>query len=234
MPKSWHVKCCPIRLRTSEKIELTDETQKVRCENASNFLRLSQESSYSHFVHLTKKTSTYLNQFNYRETQGIECAIWPNLYLFTKWCECNISGGHTHLSSKVSFHSKLVSGVLHYAMHVDLLQFQYDCWLYKTVSGAINTACFLKCSPACVLDTKTFLATYWQWQRRYVLDAVAQFGLPDVFVTISPFEWSFPFPQRLHDVRENTGKNPTELAGYETAHIVHVLAQMVRGLPMRK
>ena len=87
----------------------------------------------------------------------------------------------------------------------------------------------MKCSPARSLDTKAFSATYWQWQHRYILDAVAQFGLPDVFITISPFEWSFPFPKWLHDIREKTGKNPTELAGYETAHIVHVLAQMVRG-----
>ena len=56
-----------------------------------------------------------------------------------------------------------------------------------------------------------------------------QFGLPDVFVTISPFEWSFPFPKWLQDVRIKTGKGPTELAGFETAHIVHTLAQLVRG-----
>ncbi len=86
-------------------------------------------------------------------------------------------------------------------MHFDLLQFQYDRWLFKTVSGAVNTARFLRCSPAHALETKTFSATYWQWQHRYVLDAVDQFGLPDVFITISPFEWSFPFPSWLDEVR---------------------------------
>ena len=130
---------------------------------------------------------------------------------------------------KVSFHTKLLSEILDYALHYDLLQFQYDRWLYKTVSGAINTARFLKCSPARSLDTKTFSATYWQWQHRYLLDAVQQFGLPDIFITLSPFEWSFPFPQWLQDIRSKTGGGPTQLAGYETAHIVHVLAQVVRG-----
>ncbi len=129
---------------------------------------------------------------------------------------------------KVSFHTKLLSEILDYALHYDLLQFQYDRWLYKTVSGAINTARFLKCSPARSLDTKTFSATYWQWQHRYLLDAVQQFGLPDIFITSSPFEWSFPFPQWLQDIRSKTGGGPTQLAGYETAHIVHVLAQVVR------
>ena len=130
---------------------------------------------------------------------------------------------------KVSFHTKLLSEILDYALHYDLLQFQYDRWLYKTVSGAINTARFLKCSPARFLDTKTFSATYWQWQRRYLLDAVQQFGLPDIFITLSPFQWSFPLPQWLQDIRSKTGGGPTQLAGYETAHIVHVLAQVVRG-----
>ena len=129
----------------------------------------------------------------------------------------------------MSFNAKLLSEVVDYALHFELLQFQYDWWLYTTVSGAINTACYLKCSPARSLDSKTFSPTYWDLQHRYVLDAVDQFGLPDVFITISPFEWSFPFPQWLEDIRLKTGKGPTELAGYETAHIVHVLAQIVRG-----
>ena len=86
-----------------------------------------------------------------------------------------------------------------------------------------------KCSPARALDTKPFSATYWQWQHVFVLDAVEQFGLPDVFITISPFEWSFPFPKWLDDLRLKCGKGPTELAGLETSHIAHILGQVVRG-----
>ena len=234
----YRVKCCPMKLRISDKsVEekinaLTDETQKLKCQNAYTFLMSSHVSSYSYYVqlreHLLASNDT-LNLFNFRKTQGIECVIWPNLYPFTAWCESNISDGGTHLSSKVSFYTKLFSEILDYGMHFDLLQFQYDRWLFKTVSGAVNTARFLRCSPARALETKTFSATYWQWQHRYVLDAVDQFGLPDVFITISPFEWSFPFPSWLDEVRMKTGKGPTELPGFETAHIVHTLAQLVRG-----
>jgi hypothetical protein len=170
-----------------------------------------------------------LNLFNFKDTQGIECALWPNLYPYTSWCESIVSDSGSRLSSKVSFNAKLHSEIIDYAMHFELLQFQYDRWLYKTVSGAINTARFRKCSPARALDTKTFSATFWQWQHRYVLDAVDQFGLPDIFITLSPYEWSFPFPEWLQDIRQKTGRGPTELAGYETAHIVHILAQIVRG-----
>ena len=234
----YQVKCCPIKLRTSqqsieEKInDITDTTQKLRCQNAYDYLMASDTSAYSHFVQLRDKVldeNTSLNLFNFKQTEGIECALWPNLYPFTTWCDSKFSDGGSRLSSKVSFNFKLFSEILDYSLDFHLLQFQYDRWLYKTVSGAINTARVLKCSPARSLDTKSFSATYWQWQHRYLLDAVDQFGLPDIFITLSPYEWSFPFPQWLHDIRAKTGKGPTKLAAFETAHIVQVLAQVARG-----
>ena len=234
----YRVKCSPIKLRTSqqsveEKIgAVTDATQKLRCQNAYVYLMQNSGSSYSHFVELREQIvgqSRSLNLFNFKDTQGIECALWPNLYPFTTWCESSISDSGSRLSSKASFNAKLFSEILDYSLDYDVLQFQYDRWLYKTVSGAINTARLLKCSPARSLDSKPFSATYWQWQHRYVLDAVEQFGLPDIFITLSPYEWSFPFPQWLTDIRSKTGRGPTELAGFETAHVVQVLAQVVRG-----
>ena len=56
-----------------------------------------------------------------------------------------------------------------------------------------------------------------------------QFGLPDVFMTISPSEWSFPFPDWLEQLRSETGLGPTQLAAFETYHIAHTLEQIVRG-----
>ena len=56
-----------------------------------------------------------------------------------------------------------------------------------------------------------------------------QFGFPSIFITISPFEWTFPFPPWLEQLRTKTGKGPTELATYETIHIAHVIEQCIRG-----
>ena len=168
-----------------------------------------------------------LNCFDFSVTAGIECALWPNLYPFTSWCESTISRKETRLSSKIAFCTKLFSEVVDYALHFELIQWQYDRALYKVVSGAINAARFSKCSPARALDSKPFLPTYWQWQHRYLLDAVEQFGLPDAFITISPFEWSFPFAKWLTEIRQSTGKGPTQLPGYETYNISHVLEQVV-------
>ena len=61
------------------------------------------------------------------------------------------------------------------------------------------------------------------------MDAVKQFGHPDLFITISPFEWTFPQPPWLQKLREDTGQGPTNLSAFETVHIVNVLEQVVRG-----
>ena len=56
-----------------------------------------------------------------------------------------------------------------------------------------------------------------------------QFGSLSVFLTISPYEWSFPIPHWLSSLRNLTGKGPTQLAAYETIHITHVLEQIICG-----
>ena len=212
--------------------ELPDPTDRQECRVAYEYLMSSPSSSYSHFIQLRNdliEGKTDLNCFDFSVTVGIECALWPNLYPFTTWCESGLSGKNNRLSVKKSFCAKLFSEIVDYALHFDLLQWQYDRALYKVVSGAINTARFSHCSPARALDAKPFSPTYWQWQHRYLLDAVQQFGLPDAFITISPYEWSFPFPDWLSSIRKCTGMGPTQLPMYETFHITHVLEQLVRG-----
>ena len=216
-----------------EKIQsIDDDDARSRCINAYQFLMNSADSQYSYYVSLRNRLfqeNKSLNAFNMNETVGLECALWPNMYPRTDWCESAISGSDSRLSSKMSFILKVFSEIADYALHFDLLQFQYDRCIYKTVSGAINSARFLNCSPARALDTKQFSPTFWQWQHLYLLDAVQQFGLPDVFITISPFEWSFPFPNWLDQLRSETGLAPTQLAAFETYHIAHTLEQIVRG-----
>ena len=98
----------------------------------------------------------------------------------------------------------------------------------KTITGAINSAKKLKCSPAIALEAKTFSHQYWANQHRLLIDAVQQFGFPSVFITISQFEWTFPVPPWIDHLRQETGRGPTELAVPETIHIVHVLEQYIR------
>ena len=127
------------------------------------------------------------------------------------------------------FITKVFSNILEYALQYELLQFHYDLWLFKTVSGAISSARTLQRSPAHAPNAKTFSAGYWKKQHRLLLDAVAQFSYPKAFVTISPYEWSFPMPKWIEHARSVSGCGPTNLAAFETIHIAHILEQLVRG-----
>ena len=238
MKHGYRVKTGAVKLTTSQfsveqKISaLSDPQSRQRCTQAYAFLMNCSQSSYRNFVELRQNLvdkSQQLSLFNLFNLEGIECALWPCLYPFTKWCESSISGKENRESTKVAFFAKVFSNILDYATSFELLLFQYDRWLFKTVTGAINSARVLKCSPLRALDTKTFSPGYWQWQHRFLLDAVSQFGLPSMFLTISPYEWTFPFPLWLEGAREATGLGPTRMAAYETIHIANTLEQMVRG-----
>ena len=52
--------------------------------------------------------------------------------------------------------AKIASPVSDYAMNYDLLHYHYDRWLFKTITGAINSAKQAQCSPTTALEAKTF------------------------------------------------------------------------------
>jgi len=192
----------------------------------------NDSSRYKHFVELRETylpREQLLNLYDYRENNGIECALWPHLYPHHSWCETRFSGNTTRLSSKVYFMNKVYSEILDYSLDYELLQFVYDRWLFNTVSGAISSCAGSQRSPANSLDSKTFSIEYWRWHHRFLIDALQQFGYPTLFITLSPFEWTFPPAEWLRQARQLSGKGPTELATLETMHIVHILEQTVRG-----
>lgn len=215
-----------------EKICELNDSSRIRCLLAYRYLTTTSTSSYKHFLDIREghiSTGKEVNLYDYRENKGIECALWPHLYPVTEWCETILSGNATRKSSKVSFTFKLLSEIVDYSLDYELLQFHYDRWLFNTVSGAISSCRGTLRSPATSLDGKPFSIEYWRWQHRFLLDAVKQFGYPSVFITISPYEWTFPQAQWLASIAEMLGKLPTELACLETLHIVHLLEQTVKG-----
>ena len=212
--------------------DLEDEDSRDRCQNAYDYLMTEEKSSYRDFIRKREQALAKGEEFlvyDYEQREGIECALWPHLYPFKEWCESCLDGSENRLSAKISFMRKVTSEIADYSMDFDLLHFHYDLWLWRTVTGAIAAGRKMKCSPNRALETKSFSTEYWRWQHRYLLDAVEQFGPPSLFITISPYEWSFPFPEWLESLRKQTGNGPTNLAGLELLHIVHVLEQLVRG-----
>ena len=223
----------PCNIPIKQKIEsILNDSDHQKSLHEYEYLMNSEDSCYSRFVLIREqllRNSTLLNPFDLDKMKGIECALWPNLYLYTDWCESMISGATTKQSAKISFYAKVCCEFPGYALHFHLLQFHHDRCIYKVISGAINTGQLLNCSHAWAFNTKPFSSTSWQWQHRHLLDAVAQFSLPDVFIIISPFEWSLPFPEWLDEIGNKTGRVPTELAAFDTQHIAHTLEQIVQG-----
>ena len=128
-----------------------------------------------------------LNLYDYRQNDGNKCAFWPHLYPFHEWYETKLTGNTSRQSAKLSFNLKIMGEILDYSLDFDLLQFVYDRWLFTTVSGAISSARQFHMSAATSLSTKTFSMEYWRWHHRYLMDAVRQYGYPDVFYYHKPF-----------------------------------------------
>ena len=98
--------------------------------------------------------------FSVPDSQGIKCALWPTLYLTTTLCNTMLMG-HSNRDSKICFMHKLLSPVVDYSLDFDILQFRYDRWLFRTITGTINSSQVSGCSPNCGLQHKSFSATYW-------------------------------------------------------------------------
>ena len=101
-----------------EKIAcIDDEDKKRRCLRAYNHLMKTKESSYSKFVvqrEAALPSSRGINLYHYQDGDAIECALWPNLYPYTSWCESVVKRQTTRESSKVAFMKNLLSEVIDY------------------------------------------------------------------------------------------------------------------------
>lgn len=235
---SYRQRTAPFRVSWStptvhEQIdEVDDEQRRERLLNAYSYLLHSSESSYSQFVamQLRGERKPFLYEiYSSQRYRRIECAIWPALYFRTSLCESVLEGQNNRASGKFSFLHKLLSPVVDYSISYDLLHYQYDRWLFKTITGAVNASKASGCSPNRSLENKSFSKTFWQHQHLYLIDAVRQYGFPSLFITISLYEWTFPFPPFLEEIRKTYGKDVTEIPTLETIHIAHVLEQVVRG-----
>ena len=209
---------------------IADPVSKERLGVAYNYLVNSKFSSYSGYLPFQDKlpiNSKIKFWTVYKDMTGIECALWPALYPYYKWCESTLAPRYSVLTS---FRVKLLCDIISYNNNFELLQFQYDRWLYKTITGAVNSGKYRHCSPLKSLETKPFTAGYWRWQHRFLMDAVLQYGPPTLFITLSPYEWDFPSPIWMTEEESISGSIPTKRGANETLHIAHILEQVSRGL----
>ena len=202
-------------LLLSEKIQaIEDLPRRRRLPETFDFLMAKADSSYRKFV--VMQSRGVAQRFPYQivsapEFQGIQCALWLSLYHTNAFCESLIEGQSNRCSRKASFLHKVLSPVVDFSLDYEMLHYQYDRWLFKTITRAIKSLRALGCSPNAALQQKSFSAMYWQWQHLYLLDAVSQYGFPSFFLATSPYEWTFPWPRFLENIREDHCLEPTYL-----------------------
>ena len=194
---------------------------------------------------------------NFIETVGLECALWPHLYwstTMTETCvrsqdarrlerqrredpnwdedEAAVDGAcrapkSTRQSAKASFLAKAHSSLIGYNSDSLLLQFVYDLWLFTTVGGAKNSA---GTGIREALSAKPYSPEVWRTYHMALVDAQRQLGWPSLFMTVAPYEWSFPYHYWLEDELAKSLSDKLHAPVAETLHIAHVLTQTVKGL----
>ena len=223
----WAQKEVEVKLRNFQ-----DRLLRPRTKAGFDYLMNKSNCSYRKFIEMHRshvREPWIFELFSHPAFHEVETALWPHLYHKNTLCESFLEGEESRNSGKVSFMRKITSAVADYATHYDLLHYHYDRWLLKTITGAINSAKKAQCLPTTSLEAKTLSHQYWANQHHYLVNAVRQFGFPSVFITISPFEWTFPFPPWFNNLRNERDKGPTKLAIPENIHIAHVLEQHIRG-----
>ena len=136
-------------------------------------------------------------------------------------------GGASRQSAKASFLAKAHSALIGYNSDAQLLQFVYDLWLFTTIGGAKNSA---NAGIREALAAKPYSPELWRTYHAALIDLQKQLGWPSLFITVAPYEWSFPYHQWLEDELAKSLRSRLEMPVSETLHLAHVLTQAVKGL----
>ena len=175
----------------------------------------------------------------------LECALWPVLYFRAdlaeshrarppNWqvpfkkrerCERQV----TWDSAKAAFMAKVRSDTPDYGEDFSLIQFQFDRYLFRCVLNRGSAAETAGRHKETVLADKSWTPGYWKKHHAVLLDVVHQIGAPHLFLTVAPYEWSFPFPYWIDRAAEALGKDRTGLPGQETLAVAHALHQLILG-----
>ena len=122
---------------------------------------------------------------------------------------------------------KCLSPVLDYSLNFNLLQFQYERWLYQIVSGSIDSEKKYNLCLASVLSQKPFCHSSWRWLHALLIDTVDRLGYPDFFLTMSASEWDLHKPWWSASCFQRHGLPQTQDSFAETISISHSLQQFV-------
>ena len=122
----------------------------------------------------------------------------------------------------------MLGPVLGYGATYELFQFVYDLWLWTNIGGKKNTVGQTG-TMRMATSGYSFSPEYWRTRHAGLIDMVKQLGLPTMFITVAPYEWSFPYHQWVQDEAKKMLRAKLQLPVAETLHIAHILAETVLG-----
>ena len=187
------------------------------------------------------------------ESIGLECALWPHLFWDTELTftydrahsrqdasdssdsSSEASEGEEH-TEPVRYRSQLKhrfcayarSSLLGYADDFHLLQFVYDLNMWTTIGARKNLR--LQVPMRLLMKGCSFSPQYFLSVKRALIDVTRQLGPPRLFITFSPYEWSFPYHILLRDEMQKCFRGRLHLPLGETLHMTHVLIQLHKRL----
>lgn len=130
--------------------QIADEDRHDRLLEAYYYLLHTPDSSYSQFVRMQlrgERRPLLYQIYSSPRYRGVECALWPALYFPTSLCESVLEGQNNRASGKISYMHKVLSPVVDFAINYDILHYQYERWLFNTITGAVNASKASGCSP---------------------------------------------------------------------------------------
>ena len=131
-------------------------------------------------------------------------------------------------SAKSAYLAKVLGPVLGYGATYEVFQFVYDLWLWSALGGKKNTV-GKEGSMRMAMAGYSFSPEYWRTRHAALIDMVKQLGLPTMFITVAPYEWSFPYHDWVQDEAKKLLRARLQLPVAESLHIAHVLAETVLG-----
>ena len=196
----------------------------------------------AHDQHLTLQTSRWLLPSAILEPY-LESAVFPVFYWSWHLCEskhwdkdwCVPFQNQRKQSSdrssvKAAFVEKLLCSVSDYTIsfkHYPLLQFQFDRYMVSLVTQRAGRKG--KADLSKHFDEQHWSPAYWNKHHRALMDICEQLGEPQLFITIAPYEWSFPWPYWVERARTAACVGPSELSGAEVLSVAHALHQVCAG-----
>ena len=95
-------------------------------------------------------------------------------------------------SLKASYLAKVLGPVIGYGADYELFQFTYDLHMW-TMLGAKRNLRGGDVPLRILMKGANFTPGYWRVRHLALIDMQRQLGLPQLFFTLSPYEWSMPY-----------------------------------------